>query len=110
MQETEETSRPVQNVVLTTKGLQERNTQVLDGTIVKNCKLILFEIKIMQITGPKKGMGSEGGFTMRNISLYRSPNIPKIRTSIKDMNTRSVHSMKYCLLERERERERENIT
>ena len=32
-QETEETSRPVENVVLTMKGLQERNTQVFDGTV-----------------------------------------------------------------------------
>ena len=46
-QETEETSRPIENVLLTTKGLQERNTQVLDGTTVKNRennKLILTEI------------------------------------------------------------------
>ena len=48
-QETEETStptRPVENVVLTKKGLQERNTQVLDGTTVKNRsnKLIPTEI------------------------------------------------------------------
>jgi hypothetical protein len=38
-QETEETStltRPVENVVLTMEGLQEKNTQVLDGTTVKN--------------------------------------------------------------------------
>ena len=38
-QETEVTStptRPVENVVLTTKGLQERNIQVLDGTTVEN--------------------------------------------------------------------------
>ena len=37
-QETEETStptRPVEDVVLTTKGLQERNTQLLDGTTVE---------------------------------------------------------------------------
>ena len=33
-QETEETSRPVENV-LTTKGLQERNTQMLNGTTVE---------------------------------------------------------------------------
>ena len=36
-QETEETTtptRPVENV-LTTKGLQERNTQLLDGTMVE---------------------------------------------------------------------------
>ena len=35
---TEETStptRPVENVVLTTKGVQERNTQLLDGTTVE---------------------------------------------------------------------------
>ena len=38
-QETEITStptRPVENVVLTTKGLQGRNTQLLDGTTVEN--------------------------------------------------------------------------
>ena len=38
-QETEVTStptRPVENVVLTTKGLQERNIQMLDGTTVEN--------------------------------------------------------------------------
>ena len=29
-------TRPFENVVLTTKGLQERNTQVLDGTTMKN--------------------------------------------------------------------------
>jgi hypothetical protein len=37
-QETKETSkptRPVENVVLTTKGLQERNTELLDGTTVE---------------------------------------------------------------------------
>ena len=37
-QETEETptpTRPVENFVLTTKGLQERNTQMLDGTTVE---------------------------------------------------------------------------
>ena len=28
-------NRPVENVVLTTKGLKERNTQLLDGTSVK---------------------------------------------------------------------------
>jgi hypothetical protein len=35
-QETEETSRLVENVVLTKKGLNKRNAQVLDGTTVKN--------------------------------------------------------------------------
>ena len=29
-------SRTVENVVLTTKGLQERNIQMLDGTTVEN--------------------------------------------------------------------------
>ena len=29
-------TRPVENVVLTTKGLQERNIQILDGTTVEN--------------------------------------------------------------------------
>ena len=28
-------TRPVENVVLTTKGLKERNTQLLDGTVEK---------------------------------------------------------------------------
>ena len=38
-QEKEETTtptRPVEDVVLTTKGLQERNIQMLDGTTVEN--------------------------------------------------------------------------
>ena len=44
-QETEVTStptRPVDNVVITTKGLQDRNINILDGTPVENKgKLIL---------------------------------------------------------------------
>ena len=44
-QETEVTStpiRPVDNVVITTKGLQDRNINILDGTTVENKgKLIL---------------------------------------------------------------------
>ena len=47
-QETEVTStptRPVDNVVITTKGLQDRNINILDGTTVQNQgKLILTEI------------------------------------------------------------------
>ena len=38
-QETEVTStptRPVENVVITTKGLQDRNIHILDGTTVEN--------------------------------------------------------------------------
>ena len=38
LKETEDTStatRPVENVVLSTKGLQKRNTQILDGTTVE---------------------------------------------------------------------------
>ena len=38
-QETEGTStptRPVDNVVITTKGLQDRNTNILDATTVEN--------------------------------------------------------------------------
>ena len=38
-QETEVTStptRPVDNVVITTKGLQDRNINILDGTTVEN--------------------------------------------------------------------------
>ena len=38
-------TRPVDNVVITTKGLQDRNINILDGTTVKNKgKLILTEI------------------------------------------------------------------
>ena len=29
-------TRPVENVVVTTKGLQERNIEMLDGTTVEN--------------------------------------------------------------------------
>ena len=47
-QETEVTStptRPVDNVVITTKGLQDRNIHILDGTMVENNgKLILTEL------------------------------------------------------------------
>ena len=47
-QETEVTStptRPVDNVVITSKGLQDRNIHILDGTTVENKgKLILTEI------------------------------------------------------------------
>ena len=35
-QETKVTSTPVENAVLTTKGLQERNIQMLDGMTVEN--------------------------------------------------------------------------
>jgi hypothetical protein len=31
----EKTEKPVENFVLTTKGLQERNTQLLDGTMAE---------------------------------------------------------------------------
>ena len=38
-------TRPVDNVVIATKGLQDRNTNVIAGTTVKNKgKLILTEI------------------------------------------------------------------
>ena len=38
-------TRPVDNVVITTKGLQERNIHILDETTVENKgKLILTEI------------------------------------------------------------------
>ena len=47
-QETEVTStptRPVDNVVITTKGLQDRNRNILDATTVENKgKLILTQI------------------------------------------------------------------
>ena len=48
-QETEVTStptRPVENVVITTKGLQDRNTYVLDGTTVEN------KGKLISVLGP----------------------------------------------------------
>ena len=38
-------TRPVDNVIITTKGLQDRNINILDGTTVENKgKLILTEI------------------------------------------------------------------
>ena len=38
-------TRPVDNVVITTKGLQDRNIHIIDGTTVENKgKLILTEI------------------------------------------------------------------
>ena len=38
-------TRPVDNVVITTKGLQDRNINILDGTTVENKgKLIITEI------------------------------------------------------------------
>ena len=41
-------TRPVDNVVITTKGLQDRNIHIIDGTTVKNKgKLIL--TKLMQL-------------------------------------------------------------
>ena len=42
---TSTTTRPIENVVITTTGLQDRNIHVLDGTTVENkSKLILTEI------------------------------------------------------------------
>ena len=39
-------TRPVDNVVITTKGLQDRNINMLDGTTVENKgKLIIEELK-----------------------------------------------------------------
>ena len=41
---TSTSTRPVDNVVITTKGLQDRNIHILDGTTVENKgKLILTE-------------------------------------------------------------------
>ena len=52
-QETEVTltpTRPVENVVITTKGLQERNSLLLDGRTVENKgKLILTDSKEFQM-------------------------------------------------------------
>ena len=51
-QETEVTStptRPVDNVVITTKGLQDRNIHILDGMTVENKgKLILINDKLIK--------------------------------------------------------------
>ena len=42
-------TRPVDNVVITTKGLQDRNIHIIDGTTVENKgKLILMEILFQQ--------------------------------------------------------------
>ena len=38
-------TRPVDNVVITTKGIQDRNIHIIDGTMVENKgKLILIKI------------------------------------------------------------------
>ena len=40
-------TRPVDNVVITTKGLQDRIIHILDGTMVENKgKLILLEVSL----------------------------------------------------------------
>ena len=47
-QETEVTStptRPVDNVVITTKGLQDRNIHILDGTMVENKGKLILTVK-----------------------------------------------------------------
>ena len=41
-------TRPVDNVVITTKGLQDRNIHILDGTSVENkSKLILSNLYLL---------------------------------------------------------------
>jgi hypothetical protein len=42
-------TRPVGNVVLTTKGLQGRNTQMLDGTMMENKGKLILNGKIGKI-------------------------------------------------------------
>ena len=45
-------TRPVDNVVITTKGLQDRNINILAGTTVENKgKLILTSLKFKQCNG-----------------------------------------------------------
>ena len=47
-QETEVTStptRPVDKVVITTKGLQDRNIHMLDGTTVENKNKLILKVK-----------------------------------------------------------------
>ena len=48
-QETEVTStptRPVGNVVITTKGLQDRNISILDGTTVENKGKLILSVSV----------------------------------------------------------------
>ena len=45
---TSTSTRPVDNVVITTKGLQDRNMHILDGTTVENKgKLILTNLSMV---------------------------------------------------------------
>ena len=42
-------TRPLDNVVITTKGLQDRNIHIIDGTTVENKgKLILNNISVLE--------------------------------------------------------------
>ena len=81
-QETEVTStptRPVDNFVITTKGLQDRNIHILDGTTVKNkVKLILTNRNTLTLQ-PIEGLDfptdcwpvSDVGQPIESPSLYR---------------------------------------
>ena len=42
-------TRPVDNVVITTKGLQDRNINILDGTTVENKGKLILENCIAQV-------------------------------------------------------------
>ena len=63
--------RPVENVVLATKGLQERNIQLLDGTtmvigkIVNTFHLILPEIPILEVGSVESSMALRITITSR---------------------------------------------
>ena len=49
-------TRPVDNVVITTKGLQDRNIHILDGTTEENKgKLILTKLKVLSHVELKLG-------------------------------------------------------
>ena len=56
---TSTTTRPVDNVVITTKGLQDRNINILDGTTVKNKgKLILTLYGTQKVQDSVSGIGN----------------------------------------------------
>jgi hypothetical protein len=56
-------TRPVDNVVITTKGLQDRNIHIPDGTTVENKgKLILTVIYVLEIAINRKPKLSVHGF------------------------------------------------
>ena len=43
-------TRPVDNVIITTKGLQDRNIHIIDGTTVENKGKLILTIGMKKIT------------------------------------------------------------